>query len=326
MHRPEKSPIGKFIPLFLAMVAIATCSSEKPAPPLAGPTVLLPAVELQDFGALPPLKPEVITPSLKDQAFSTDKAVNYKQVMAFLGVRLSAGQKMFLNNHRFLLIPKSATRFKGKVDLSGMAGDPFDEMLGLFDFITGSTDPLGRKPENCRLVNPDVMLHALHKYMENSLEYLEKTELAATLGRFLVTMQAKALEYQAASAGKLAEHYELIAAQLTVPLVILENARWPSPQDPSKIEPSRPEALPPDEGDTLENALKTLERFRGKFSESSFNRMAAELRLIYEGRDLAPSPLYGQYAKDEAASADYTQFTPRSHYVKTRFSGVISGP
>ena len=44
--------------------------------------------------------------------------------------------------------------------------------------------------------------------------------------------------------------------------------------------------------------------------------MAAELRLIYAARDVTPSPLYGQYAKDEAVKADYTQFTPRSHYVK----------
>ena len=48
-------------------------------------------------------------------------------------------------------------------------------MLGLFDEVSGSEDPMARKPENCRFVNPDVMLHAFHKYLENSLEYLEKT-------------------------------------------------------------------------------------------------------------------------------------------------------
>ena len=31
---------------------------------------------------------------------------------------------------------------------------------------------------------------------------------------------------------------------------------------------------------------------------------------------MAPSPLYSRYTKDGSASADYTQFTPRSHYVK----------
>ena len=105
----------------------------------------------------------------------------------------------------------------------------YDEMLGLFDELSGGYGDLRqRKPENCRFVNPDVMLHAFHKYLENSLEYLEKTELAGTLRRFLTNLQAKALENKAAASGPLAEHYELIAAQLTVPLVILENAHWPS--------------------------------------------------------------------------------------------------
>ena len=72
-----------------------------------------------------------------------------------------------------------------------------------------------------------------------------------------------------------------------------------------------------DDADTLANALKLLDGFKGKFSAPVFNRMAAELRLIYAAKDVTPSPLYGQYAKDEAVKADYTQFTPRSHYVKT---------
>ena len=77
-----------------------------------------------------------------------------------------------------------------------------------------------------------------------------------------------------------------------------------------------------DDADTLANALKLLDGFKGKFSEPVFNRMAAELRLIYAARDVTPSPLYGQYAKDGAVKADYTQFTPRSHYVKS--SGLRS--
>ena len=295
-------------------MCIVMCSSEKPAPPVTGPTVSLPALELGAFGALPSLPPEAVAPALQEQAVTLDRALNYKQVTAFLGVRFTPGQKIFLNEHRFLLIPKGDTRFKGQVNLGGM-GFHYDEMLGLFDYPSGNEDPLLRKPENCRFVNPDVMLHAFHKYLENSLEYLEKTELAETLRRFLTNLQTKALEDKAAASGTLAEHYELIAAQLTVPLVILENAHWPSPKESQEIASWPPKAPLTDDGDTLENGLKVLDRFKGKFSEPMFNRMAAELRLIYAARDLAPSPLYGQYAKDRPA--DYTQFTPRSHYVKS---------
>src|SRR5208337_2158449 len=260
------------------------------------------------------LPPAVVTPALQEQAVALDRALNYKQVTAFLGVRLTPGQKKFLNEHRFLLIPKGVTRFKGVVN-PGAEGVCYDEMLGLFDHLSGSGDPLGRRPENCRFFSPDVMLHAFHKYLENSLEYLEKTELAETLRRFLTNLQTKALEDKAAASGPLAEHYELIAAQLTVPLVILENAHWPSPKESQEIASWPPKAPLTDDGDTLENGLKILDRFKGKFSEPMFNRLAAELRLIYAARDLAPSPLYGQYAKDRPA--DYSQFTPRSHYVKS---------
>lgn len=314
MQASAKSRIVKVVPLLLAVMCIVMCSSEKPAPPVTGPTVSLPALELGAFGALPSSPPEAVAPALQEQAVTLDRALNYKQVTAFLGVRLTPGQKIFLNEHRFLLIRKGDTRFKGQVNLGGM-GFQYDEMLGLFDYPSGNEDPLLRKPENCRFVNPDVMLHAFHKYLENSLEYLEKTELAETLRRFLTNLQTKALEDKAAASGPLAEHYELIAAQLTVPLVILENAHWPSPKESQEIASWPPKAPLTDDGDTLENGLKVLDRFKGKFSEPMFNRMAAELRLIYAARDLAPSPLYGQYAKDRPA--DYTQFTPRSHYVKS---------
>ena len=254
MQRPERSQIGKLIPLFLALMFITLCCSEKAAPPVSGPTVSLPALELEAFGALPPAKPEAVTPALQDQTVTLEKAVNYKQVMAFLQVRLTPGQKKFLNEHRFLLLPKSATRFQGQTDL-GKEGFSYDEMLGLFDEVSGFYDEMQRQPENCHFVNPDVMLHAFHKYLENSLEYLEKTELAGTLRRFLTHLQAKALEDKAAASGPLAEHYELIAAQLTVPLVILENAHWPAAEELEEIASQPPEVPLADDGDTLDTDL-----------------------------------------------------------------------
>ncbi|HEY9072973.1 MAG TPA: DUF3160 domain-containing protein, partial [Desulfobaccales bacterium] len=276
----------------------------------------LPAVELKAFGALPAAKPAAVTPALQEQPVTLDKAINYKQVMAFLGVRLTPEQQKFLNEHRFLLLPKGATKFKGKTGLGG-EGLSYDEMLGMFDEVGGAGDDTQRRPENCHFVNPDVVLHAFHKYLENSLEYLEKTELAGTLKRFLTNLQAEALKDKAAATGPLAAHYELIAAQLTVPLVILENAHWPTAKELEEIASQPPKVPVTDDADTLDNALKRLDGFKGKFSEPVFNRMAAELRLIYAAKDVTPSPLYGQYAKDQALKSDYTQFTPRSHYVKT---------
>jgi hypothetical protein len=314
VKHPERSQIGKLLPLVLALMFVTLSCSQKAAPP-AGPTVSLPAVELKGFGVLPAVKPGAVTPALQEQPGTLAKAINYKQVLDFWGVQLTPVQQKFLEQHRFLLIPKSATKYKGQVDLEG--GDLCsDEMLGLFDLISGGSEAWERLPENCHFVNPDVVLHAFHKYLENSLQYLEKTELAGTLQRFLTNLQAEALKDKAGAAGPLAAHYELIAAQLTVPLVILDNAHWPSAKELEAIA-LHPEKPVQDEGDTLANALKLLDGYKGKFSAPVFHRLAAELRLIYEAKAQTPSPLYGQYAKDGSLQADYTQFTPRSHYVKT---------
>ena len=85
MPRPERFQIGKLIPLFLALMFITLCCTEKAAPPVTGPTVSLPAVELQAFGALPAVKPAAVTPALQEQPVTLDKAINYKQVHGLFG-------------------------------------------------------------------------------------------------------------------------------------------------------------------------------------------------------------------------------------------------
>jgi hypothetical protein len=256
-----------------------------------------------------------VTPALKDSATTVDKAANAKGVMTMLGVQLTAAQKKFLNEHKFLMIPKRATRFKGTMG----DGWEWDEMLGMFDEIGGSEAASERKPENARLVTPDVLLHAFHKYFENSLEYLERFDLAPLLRRFLTQAQACALKYRSQSSGKLAAHYEMVAAQLTVPLVILENAQWSkSYEERLKAGWNEQElADKPDVAETLDGALQGLAKYQKQFSPEVFGRMAQEIKNIYQAEGVGVSPLYGQYGQEGKVKTDYTQFTPRSHYAKT---------
>ena len=114
MQVHEKCRIGKFVPLFFAIMIHHRVRFRKGRAPVAGPTVSLPALELEAFGALPSSRPAAVTPALQEQAVTLDRTLNHEQVMAFLGVRLTPGQEKFLNEHRFLLIPKGATRFKGQ--------------------------------------------------------------------------------------------------------------------------------------------------------------------------------------------------------------------
>ena len=318
MQPKEKSLLARFPLLFLILFLMAGCGTEKPSPPAGPPALNLPPVKLEPFAELPPPAEVAVTPSFKDRTAAAERAANYKQVMAFLGLRLTGPQKKFLSDHKFLLIPKSATKFKGKLAFEACTpGYPWDEMLGLFDAICGKSDsPLDRRPENARLVTPDVVLHAFHKYLENSLEYLETTELAGLLRRFLEQAQAQALEYRGKSKGRLAEHYEIIAAQLTVPLILLENAAWPGARGPEEREIAATAPETPAYQDSPEAALKLLDRFQDKFSPDLFSKMAAELRHIYQAREVVGSPLYGRYDPEGRLKTDYTQYTPRSHYVK----------
>ena len=199
-------PPSRFAKLTL-MVLTALLITVGPAGPGAAaepPALSLPPGTLTAFAEVPPLKTLEVTPALKDSATTVDQAANFKGVMKLLGVQLTPGQKKFLNEHKFLLIPKGATQFKGKMG----DGWEWDEMLGMFDEVGGPSSEAMRRPEHARLVTPDALLHAFHKYFENSLEYLERFDLAPLLRRFLTQAQAQALKYRDQSSGKLAARYE----------------------------------------------------------------------------------------------------------------------
>ena len=192
-------------------------------------------------------------------------------------------------------------------------------MLGMFDEMGGPESMEMRQPEHARFVTPDVLLHTLHKYFENSLEYLERFELAPLLRRFLYQAQARALECRGRSEGVLAERFEMVAAQLTVPLVILENAQWSiSYEERMKSNQDFQDLTDkPDITESLEGALQRLGKYQKQFSPEVFGRMGQEIKNIYEAAGLSVSPLYGQYAEAGELQTDYTQFTPRSHYTKS---------
>ena len=111
----------------------------------------------------------------------------------------------------------------------------------------------------------------------------------------------------------------MVAAELTVPLVILSNAQWSMSYEERLKTGGGGEDLTdkPDIAESLEGALEGLGKYQKQFSPEVFGRMTQEIKNIYQASGVAVSPLYGQYARDGAVKTDYTQFTPRSHYAKT---------
>ena len=143
--------------------------------------------------------------------------------------------------------------------------------------------------------------------------------MAPQLRQFVKQLQSQAIAFRKVSQGDLARHYELIAAQMTVALVILENARWPDEMGEANRLPDLEEQKKPDQDDSLENALGLLKPYQANFSPETLEKVTAEIKYIYAMKDStatqAKSPLFGHY--DEFYNVDYTQFTPRSHYTKS---------
>ena len=243
------------------------------------------------FGKVPALSTVEISPALVDSATTTDAAANFSEVTEFLEIELSDLQKKFLDKNKFLLIPIGETKFAHFKNY-----DSFDEMLAVFDAIGGKF----RAPQNAKLITPDVVLHAFHKFFENSLEYLEQNELAETLRHFTANTRQQLVSRKNSADEELAKRYENLAAQFTVAQILLENANW-SGGESGAI-------------DTLGNAEKMLAKLELDFSPAVFQKIKNELELIYAAESVSASPLFNQYKKDKLA--DYTQYTPRSHYSK----------
>ena len=302
----------------LAAVLVLIIGLGFTSPGLAAPEIpalSLPAVRLSPFGKIPELKAYQGTPGMVDSATTLDQAVNGKEVLEYLGVSLTDSQKAFLNTHKFLLIPKHATRFKGEV-FFGLSSTAWDEMLGMFDEVSGSNSLAERRPENVHFVNPAVVLHAFHKYFDLALEYIEKEDLAPTLKLFLQGMRDNALQHRLSSPKKLKDRYELLAAQLTVPLVLLDTADWRPLEEQQPFDTDLQKAVEyTDSGDTFKAAEENLKKRSDGLSNGILKRIKSELKLIYAAKSVVPSPLFGGYEK--GSTCDFTQFQPRGHYARS---------
>lgn len=272
------------------------------------PGTLAPATIETFSSKIPAAKTMNFTASISESETDVMAAVNYDDVMNYLDITLSADQEDFLQDNKFLLVPLQDTALADEyID--------FDEMLTAFDEIGGEYSTATRNPENAKLVTPDVVLHAFHKYFENSLEKIEKEQLGADLRLFVEKLQQKALACISNPNAEVAERCENLAAQLTVAHVLVENAQWDKPDffnspDDETAWDDNDEVI-----DSIANAKTLLSAFESDFSAEMYAAAEQELESIYAGDSLGVSPLFHQYL--EALVTDYTQFTPRSHYTKT---------
>ncbi len=216
-----------------------------------------------------------------------------KKLLQNLDINLTSAEQQYLETHKFLVIPSErAPRLKE----SGS-----DPMLASFDALA----------EEGRLMNPDIILHAYNRYLENTLVSLEQSELRQLLASFIRGMQENAIRAMQAEQGEAQKRYQQIAMQLTVARVLLENSR----SVPSSFSGSvaLQQWMQTDQAmDTKENALSILAQYESSFPQQAREPMRTELRLIYTQQYRVPSPLFAQYKP--GSLTDYKQYIPTGHY------------
>lgn len=254
----------------------------------------------QDFTA--PEQPREPLTLLEDGS-EVGMAKNLNDISLAYNLNLSKEQADYLEKNRFLLIPMKEPVYY-----------TFDSMLDFFDKISGSYDPHYREPENTKLVTPDIVLHAYHKYFDLTLSELEMKELSPILEGFLTNIIENIKAEPSKANTDVAGRYQNILAQMIVGKVLIENR---SPAKPEYFNSPEEEIAYSNRDKTIDgfaNALKIFAKYSGALNPELRKKALDELSLIYEAEGVAISPLWGQY-KDEL-KADYTQFTPRSHYTK----------
>ncbi len=155
-------------------------------------------------------------------------ASNLDAVATAYGLRLTPGQVAYLEKNHFLLVP-----------LRQSDHETFDDMLTFFDGIGGDYDAHQRRPQNAKLVTPDIVLHAYHKYFDLALTELEQTELSPLLQRFLTGLAGNATQAASQAPPEIAVRYQNILSQMNVARALLESRSAAKPgyfSDPSEEE------------------------------------------------------------------------------------------
>ncbi len=254
-----------------------------------------------------------IIPNFVEQKVASLKDIkNYKALQIAYNIKLSSAEEAYLLKNNFLLIPLERSSL---INENG-----WDEMLKSFDKIQGPSSISLRAPQNAKLVTPDIVLHAYHRFFENTLEELEKHELSTTLSAFLVGLTANLkrdynadLVYQPAPA-PLKSNYQRLLAQVAVATTLLQNHGPAKPDGFNSPEAEMAFTAADKTADSLANAQTILAKYTKDLPVTLQTQAKDELKLIYAHQGLAISPLFSVYAPK--VRADYSQYTPRSHYNK----------
>jgi hypothetical protein len=272
-------------------------------------------------GTFAPIPERIPGPEVPERALEPTPArmadcANVPALLRELGIRLTPDQARALDRDRLLLIPVEHTSLAERLPETEEDREwafTSDEMLHAFHRLGGGLDPIDRKPENCRLVTPDIVLHAWHRGFARALEYVEERRLHPSLDAFLAGCRenARALRFRAGKDAAVAERLAWTEARFAAPWVVLGAAA--GPDEPAFLDPDQPPPSPPPA--YADAVASRLERAARGLPEPVADALRREVALVLAAEAQETSPLFGSY--DPGKPADYTQFKPRSHYTKS---------
>src|SRR5258708_2075527 len=233
------------------------------------------------------------------------KIPNFAAVKSKYGLKLTSNQEKYLDQNKFLLVDLDSTKFQHRIN--------FDDMLNDFDSMSGGNIS-ERNPEDTKLITPDIVLHAYHKYFEMTLEQLEQNELNKALGDFITQLHTNLANAAKNSSGLVKERYQNLESEVVLGQVLFENKNQPKPDHFDNSDQETAYLASDKNIDSLDNAKKILAKYSSDLPADFVKKIQFDLGKIYEAKEIGASPLFSQYSDN--VKTDYTQFTPRSHYTK----------
>ena len=315
---PDSHPMSPRLPLVLACISFSAAVA---AAQDGGPAVTWPEVKLRRFAAVPEgFEPLPAPRPVEAKAPRLSEAKNAEAVLKEAGIRLTDEQRAFLDEHRFVLVPITASRLAGRfAGGEEDAGEP-DEMLNVFSAMTGGgSGPFDRRPSCSKLITPDVALHAWHRHFSHLLEHVEARQLKPRLERMLGDCVVNAaLMATAEKDWDRAQRLRRVQAQFAAAWVLLGSDEPPAEPRPDEFEtdpaeePEQLAASLPEDPRPLEARLAYA---KARLPEDLAEALETEVKAVLALEGPERSPLFGRYDRDK--TADWTQFRPRSHYTKS---------
>ncbi len=259
------------------------------------------------------------TPAIPTYALKSSDLSNLSQIETDTGRKLSAQQLGALENTGFFFTPADNTLADGDVDVDFSHGDPVDEFVKIYYDILGSPSELEREPQDTVFISSDFILHTYHVFVDRTFQYIEQTQFHPKLLQLTNILFEKSLqEYESTSDETLKASFSRLATFYLVPKVLLESQVSKYDFEATRIasSPETDRAYEENDktADSYENTIADLEKYRERVPDFVYETAKQELTLIMAAKEANTSPLFGKF--NMGIMDDYTQYKPRSHYVK----------